>query len=382
MHVYDTLKFELVHDQAFVSDDNSRQWVERMIDYNVPGGKMVRAFSVVDSCQLMKGEKMTEDEVFLACALGWCTEWLQASFVVLDDIMDASHTRRGRSCWYRLPEVGMTAVNDGLMLRNHVHRILKEHFHDKAYYMQLVDLFNEAEFQTVCGEMIDIIATLDGKKDLSKYTMSLQMHNDIMAAGSKKRPPMLAPDTYLNLFTMKIHHNDEFSKPLERRYKFDELDYVDIVDSDMFFLYEWSGMLKELGLGDNNKIPFTYYRIHVMSMDDCLVSLMADVGVIKLLNYVIGCKEIEEGLAVGETELYMRGVLRPKGSFLKFVEGDIAGVMPPMVYISMLFSWFAWHVEDHDFHNIKYMHKGVGKTRYCAPRDATMAFEDAVTVYR
>ncbi|PWA98125.1 chrysanthemyl diphosphate synthase [Artemisia annua] len=105
MHVYDTLKSELVHDPAFVSDDNSCEWVERMIDYNVPGGEMVRAFSVVDSCQLLKGEKMTEDEVFLACALGWCTEW--------------------------------------------------------------------AEFQTVCGQMIDAIATLEGKKDLSKYTMSL-----------------------------------------------------------------------------------------------------------------------------------------------------------------------------------------------------------------
>nr|GEW20238.1 chrysanthemyl diphosphate synthase [Tanacetum cinerariifolium] len=53
-----------------------------MIDYNVPGGKMVRAFSVVDSCQLMKGEKMTEDEVFLACALGWCTEWVSKDVLI------------------------------------------------------------------------------------------------------------------------------------------------------------------------------------------------------------------------------------------------------------------------------------------------------------
>lgn len=37
----------------------------------------------------------------------------------------------------------MTAANDGHMLRNHVHRILKKHFHEKAYYVHLVDLFNE-----------------------------------------------------------------------------------------------------------------------------------------------------------------------------------------------------------------------------------------------
>ncbi|GJZ21004.1 hypothetical protein Tco_0558043 [Tanacetum coccineum] len=61
----------------------------------------------------------------------------------------------------------------------------------------------------------------------------------------------------------------------------------------MFSLYEWSEMLKELGLGDNNKILFTHFRIHGMPLDDGFVPLMANVDVIKLLNYVTRCKEIE-----------------------------------------------------------------------------------------
>nr|GEV42785.1 hypothetical protein [Tanacetum cinerariifolium] len=52
-------------------------------------------------------------------------------------------------------------------------------------------------------------------------------------------------------------------------------------------------MPEELGFGDNNKLLFTHFRISGMSLDDGLVSLMADVDVIKLLNYVPGCKEIE-----------------------------------------------------------------------------------------
>jgi hypothetical protein len=37
----------------------------------------------------------------------------------------------------------MIAVNDGVLLRNHIPRILRKHFRDKPYYVELVDLFNE-----------------------------------------------------------------------------------------------------------------------------------------------------------------------------------------------------------------------------------------------
>ncbi|PWA67236.1 farnesyl diphosphate synthase 2 [Artemisia annua] len=172
MQVYDQLKSELIHDPAFEFDDVSRQWVDKMIDYNVPGGKMFRGLSVVESYQLLKGEELADGEVFLACALGWCIEWLQAYFLVLDDIIDDSHIRRGHPCWFRLPEVGMVAVNDAILLRSHIPRILKKHFSGKAYYVNLLDLFNET-FKRYRGEMIDAITTLVGEKDLSKYSLSL-----------------------------------------------------------------------------------------------------------------------------------------------------------------------------------------------------------------
>ncbi|GMP64943.1 hypothetical protein CsSME_00025964 [Camellia sinensis var. sinensis] len=140
LEVYSVLKSELLHDSAFEFTDDSRQWVDRMLDYNVPGGKLNRGLSVIDSYKLLKeGKELTDDEVFLACALGWCIEWLQAYFLVLDDIMDSSHTRRGQPCWFRKPKV---------------------------------------EFQTACGQMIDLITTLEGEKDLSKY--SLPLHHRIV----------------------------------------------------------------------------------------------------------------------------------------------------------------------------------------------------------
>nr|QEY10177.1 farnesyl pyrophosphate synthase [Scutellaria barbata] len=177
--VYSVLKSELLNDPAFEWTDGSRQWVERMLDYNVPGGKLNRGLSVIDSYKLLKeGKDLTDNEVFLASALGWCIEWLQAYFLVLDDIMDNSHTRRGQPCWYRVPKVGMIAVNDGIILRNHIPRILKNHFRQKPYYVDLLDLFNEVEFQTAQGQMIDLITTIEGEKDLSKY--SLPLHRRIV----------------------------------------------------------------------------------------------------------------------------------------------------------------------------------------------------------
>ncbi|KAM2056369.1 hypothetical protein ACFX16_029183 [Malus domestica] len=174
LEVYSVLKSELLNDPAFEFTDVSRQWVERMLDYNVPGGKLNRGLSVVDSLKLLKdGEDLTDDEIFHSSALGWCIEWLQAYFLVLDDIMDGSHTRRGQPCWFRLPKIGMIAVNDGILLRNHIPRILKKHFRGKPYYVDLLDLFNEVEFQTAHGQLIDLITTHEGEKDLSKYSLSL-----------------------------------------------------------------------------------------------------------------------------------------------------------------------------------------------------------------
>ena len=49
--------------------------------------------------------QVSPDEVFKANALGWCIEWLQAYFLVADDMMDNSVTRRGQPCWYRNPKV-------------------------------------------------------------------------------------------------------------------------------------------------------------------------------------------------------------------------------------------------------------------------------------
>ena len=46
------------------------------MDYNVPGGKLNRGLSVVDSVEILKGREHTETEYFQAAVLGWAVEWV------------------------------------------------------------------------------------------------------------------------------------------------------------------------------------------------------------------------------------------------------------------------------------------------------------------
>ncbi len=68
---------------------------------------------------------------------------LQAFFLVADDIMDGSETRRGKPCWYK--KNGMMAINDSFILESSLFRLLKKHFGKDAIYIELLDLFHEVK---------------------------------------------------------------------------------------------------------------------------------------------------------------------------------------------------------------------------------------------
>lgn len=111
------------------------------------------------------------DEFKLASTLGWLTELLQAFFLVSDDIMDASITRRGEPCWYRQPGVGMTAINDAFLLESSIYLILKKHFRSHPAYIDLVELFHEVTFQTELGQLCDLITAPEDHVDLDNFNM-------------------------------------------------------------------------------------------------------------------------------------------------------------------------------------------------------------------
>ncbi|XP_072989333.1 lysine-specific demethylase JMJ18-like isoform X2 [Typha latifolia] len=69
---------------------------------------------------------------------------------------------------------------------------------------------------------------------------------------------------------------------------------------------------------------------------------------------------------------------RLPGSILSFESGDISGVLVPWLYIGMCFSSFCWHVEDHHFYSMNYMHWGDPKVWYGVPGSEAINFESAM----
>ncbi|CAG8466880.1 6260_t:CDS:10 [Acaulospora morrowiae] len=149
----------------------SIEWIRKNIYHNVPGGKMNRGLSVIDTLKILKEGKVTEEEIFKARVLGWCVEWLQAFFLVADDIMDSSITRRGNPCWYKMEGVGAIAINDSFILESGIYFFLKKYFRQDHYYIDLVDLFHEITLETELGQLLDLITAPEDKVDLNRFSM-------------------------------------------------------------------------------------------------------------------------------------------------------------------------------------------------------------------
>ena len=89
-----------------------------------------------------------------AHVLGWCIELVQAAFLVADDMMDASVTRRGGPCWYKLPEVDTIAINDSFLLLSFTFRLLLKYCQGIPEYTHLLNLYNEVIWMTELGQLL------------------------------------------------------------------------------------------------------------------------------------------------------------------------------------------------------------------------------------
>ncbi|KAH8805900.1 farnesyl diphosphate synthase [Xylogone sp. PMI_703] len=162
----------LAHSKSYNLPEQFVEWYKASLNANALGGKCNRGMSVPDSVSLLLERPLTEKEYFEAATLGWMTELLQAFFLVSDDIMDSSITRRGAPCWYRQPGVGMIAINDGFLLESAIYILLKKYFRSHPSYVDLMELFHETTFQTELGQLADLLTAPEDKVDLDNFSLT------------------------------------------------------------------------------------------------------------------------------------------------------------------------------------------------------------------
>ncbi|EGC32460.1 hypothetical protein DICPUDRAFT_38388 [Dictyostelium purpureum] len=159
-------------------------WVGLSIDVNPIGGKYMRGLSVLNTIKDFKGvEQLDEETIFLGRVAGWCIEFLQASLLIADDIMDGGIMRRDRPCWHHYPNpliknlngveqpIGKIAVNDAFIMESCIYILLKKYFREKPYYTKMLELYHEISHNTFLGQLFDTSACHSLKGDFSSFNL-------------------------------------------------------------------------------------------------------------------------------------------------------------------------------------------------------------------
>ena len=160
---YESIVADLL--SAYDSQSKSNEYLQkvlshfhRVVQYNVLDGKKLRGTTVIDTVRAVCPSPVDEGLEKQAAILGWCIELTQGAFLVADDLMDHSTTRRGKPCWYLEVKEKESAINDSFYLYSSTFTLLDRHFPQQ---MQLYHLFHEVFQRTVIGQGLDLQTASD-----------------------------------------------------------------------------------------------------------------------------------------------------------------------------------------------------------------------------
>jgi farnesyl diphosphate synthase len=151
---YDTIVNDII--SSYPSETLTNNYLQKIlshfqtvINYNIVDGKKIRGTAVIDTIRVLSSQSTDELLLKQGSILGWCIELMQGSFLVADDLMDHSLTRRGKTCWYLNVKEKESAVNDSFYLYSCTFTLLNKYFPTNV---KLYHLFNEIFQRTVIGQ--------------------------------------------------------------------------------------------------------------------------------------------------------------------------------------------------------------------------------------
>lgn len=104
--------------------------------------------------------------------VGWAIEFMQAGFLVHDDIIDESPMRRGKPSWGLSQQKegrGLIGINDGLHLYMSVQQILMSALTNPQHSrcIDIIKLFGDCANATCLGQGLDILGDIGFKSSIS-----------------------------------------------------------------------------------------------------------------------------------------------------------------------------------------------------------------------
>lgn len=151
---YETIVNDLI--SSYPSESANNTYLQRIlshfkkvVSFNICDGKKLRGTAVIDTIRALSSDSIDQSLLQQAAVLGWCIELMQGSFLVADDLMDHSLTRRGKPCWYLTVKEKEWAVNDAFYLFSCTFTLLNKYFPTN---FKLHHLFNEVFQRTVIGQ--------------------------------------------------------------------------------------------------------------------------------------------------------------------------------------------------------------------------------------
>ena len=69
--------------------------------------------------------------------------------------MDHSEMRRGKPCWHTLPDIGLSGINDALLLDNAIDPTIRRSIPQHPRLNAILQMISETKQKTVIGQMLD-----------------------------------------------------------------------------------------------------------------------------------------------------------------------------------------------------------------------------------
>ncbi|VDK43450.1 unnamed protein product [Anisakis simplex] len=151
--------------------------IERLFDYTIVGGKCLRSSLIVNAYNALD-RHASRQRLQQVTNVASCIEILQASFLIFDDLMDESSMRRGKACWHCLPDIGLSGINDGLILECAIVHLLNESLLNHPNKDKILNAFARVKQITTMGQMLD--SSSNGMEDLKWERQAAIMYNDIV----------------------------------------------------------------------------------------------------------------------------------------------------------------------------------------------------------